>query len=150
LIDINEKEQTIKINHPKKGCNPRILPTSINLLNSLLGLHRLKNNLIFHYKSKNYVGKTFRQTRERTIQKLGNQELRKIDFYTFRYWRATAEYRKYKDFGSVIVLLGHKSCRYVLLYPHLSKNYEHGGEGYIVKEANTKAEAKSLLEDGFD
>jgi type I restriction enzyme, R subunit len=84
------------------------------------------------------------------IQKLGNKELRKIDFYTFRYWRATMEYRKYRDFGSVMVLLGHKSLRYVLLYAQLSKNYEHGGDGYIVREAKTKAETKSLLEDGFE
>jgi hypothetical protein len=86
----------------------------------------------------------------RAIRKLGNRELRKIDFYTFRYWRATAEYRKYKDFGSVMVLLGHKSLRYVLLYAQLSKNYEHSSDGYIVREASNKAEAKALLEDGFD
>ena len=60
------------------------------------------------------------------------------------------EYRKYRDFGSVMFLLGHKSLRYVLLYAQLSKNYEHGGDGYIVREAGTKAEAKSLLEDGFE
>jgi hypothetical protein len=44
----------------------------------------------------------------------------------------------------------HKSLRYVLLYAQLSKNYEHGGDGYIVRETKTKAEAKSLPEDGFD
>jgi integrase len=148
--DIDIEQRKINISHPEKGCNPRILPISPNLINSILGLPRMKQNLIFNYKSKNYAGKTFRQTRERAILKLGNKELRKIDFYTFRYWRATMEYRKYRDFGSVMVLLGHKSLRYVLLYAQLSKNYEHGGDGYIVREAETKAEAKSLLEDGFE
>jgi len=64
--------------------------------------------------------------------------------------RNVALNRKYRDFGSVMVLLGHKSLRYVLLYAQLSKNYEHGGDGYIVREAKTKAEAKSLPEDGFE
>ena len=38
----------------------------------------------------------------------------------------------------------------MLLYSQISKTYEHGGEGYIVREAKTKAETKSLLEDSFD
>jgi integrase/uncharacterized Zn ribbon protein len=148
--DIDIEQQKINISHPEKGCNPRILPISANLIAAMLGLPRIKQSFIFNYKSKNYAGKTFRQMRARTIQKLGNKELRKINFYTFRYYRATMEYRKYRDFGSVMVLLGHKSLRYVLLYAQLSKNYEHGGDGYIVREAETKAEAKSLLEDGFE
>ncbi len=92
----------------------------------------------------------FRSMRAKTAHKLGNKDLLKIDFYTFRYWRATQEYRRYRDFGSVMVLLGHKSLRYVLLYAQLSKNYEHGGDGYICKEARTLAEEKALIEDGFE
>jgi hypothetical protein len=88
--------------------------------------------------------------RQKAIHKLGNKELNKIDFYTFRYWRATMEYRKYKDFGSVMILLGHKSLRYVLLYAQLSKNYEHSGDGYICREAHSLAEEKALIEDGFE
>ncbi len=49
-----------------------------------------------------------------------------------------------------MVLLGHKSLRYVLLYAQLSKVYEHSSEGYICREATTKAEAKALIEDGFE
>jgi len=81
--------------------------------------------------------------RARAIAKLGNQELRKIDFYTFRYWRATMEYRRLHDFGAVMVLLGHKSLRYVLLYAQLTQNYE-GNDGYVRKEA------KVLIEEGFE
>ena len=104
---------------------------------------------IFKYKSKHYAGNSFRRMREKAIIKLGNQELRKIDFYTFRYWRATREYQRFKDFGSVMVLLGHKSLRYVLLYAQISKNYSYG-DGFVCREARTKAEAKQLIEDGFD
>jgi integrase len=87
--------------------------------------------------------------RARAIAKLGNQELRKIDFYTFRYWKATMEYRRLHDFGAVMVLLGHKSLRYVLLYAQLSQNYE-SGDGYVCKEARTRQEAKQLIEEGFE
>jgi hypothetical protein len=55
-----------------------------------------------------------------------------------------------KDFGSVMVLLGHKSLRYVLVYAQLSKKYEHSSEGYICREAINEAVAKTLIEDGFD
>jgi len=90
--------------------------------------------------------------RKRAICKLVNPELRKIDFYTYRYWRATEEYdRSHKDYDAVMYLLGHNSLRYVLLYKQLSRarRYGRGGE-YIVKEAKTKKEAKALLEDGFE
>jgi len=87
--------------------------------------------------------------RARAIAKLGNQELRKIDFYTFRYWKATMEYRRLHDFGAVMVLLGHKSLRYVLLYAQLSQNYK-SGDGYACKEARTRQEAKQFIEEGFE
>ncbi|HTY76095.1 MAG TPA: tyrosine-type recombinase/integrase [Candidatus Nanoarchaeia archaeon] len=147
--DIDIASRKITVSHPEKGCNPRTLPISEGLLNLLLSQPRT-TKFIFNYKSKNYAGESFRKMRKAAIRKLGNSELRKIDFYTFRYYRATQEYRRYKDFGSVMVLLGHKSLRYVLLYAQLSKVYEHGGEGYICREATNKAEAKTLIEDGFE
>lgn len=93
--------------------------------------------------------KTFARMRKRAVHKLGNPELSKIDFYTFRYWRATMEYRRLRDFGAVMILLGHKSLKYVLLYAQLSDSYDPRG-GYFVKEAFNRQEAKQLLEDGFE
>jgi integrase len=87
--------------------------------------------------------------RLRAIQKLGNPELRKIDFYTCRYWRATMEYRRTGDFGAVMVLLGHKSLKYVLLYAQLADGYGANKE-YICKEAQTRQQAMQLIEAGFD
>ncbi len=90
--------------------------------------------------------------RKRAAAKLGNTELFKIDFYTFRYWRATEEYdRSHNDFESVMYLLGHNSLRYVLLYKQLSRARTHGSEEkYIVREAYTKKEEIELLQDGFE
>ena len=83
------------------------------------------------------------------VAELGNQELRKIDFCTCRYWKATQEYRRTRDFGAVMVLRGHKSLRYVLLYAQLSEAYDTD-KGYICKEASNRHEAKQLVEAGFE
>jgi integrase len=150
--DIDTANKTINISHPEKGCNPRILPIPENLIESLLSLPHAKANLIFNYKNKHACSQSFRRMRKRAIAKLGNPELRKIDFYTFRYWRATEEYdRSHKDFEAVMYLLGHNSLRYVLLYKQLSRARRSGAaEKYIVREARTKKEEIALLEDGFE
>jgi integrase len=145
-IDIGGKK--IHISQPEKGCNARIRPIDAKLLNMLLQLPR-KQERIFTYGSRDLVWKSFSRMRQRAIHKLGNPELRKIDFYTFRYWRATIEYRRLHDFGAVMILLGHKSLKYVLLYAQLSDAYDPNG-GYVCKEAFTRQEAKQLIEDGFE
>jgi integrase len=148
--DIDITGKTINISHPEKGCNPRILPISDNLIKALLALPHAKKNLIFNYKNKHACSQSFRRMRKRAA--IRNPELLKIDFYTYRYWRATEEYdRSHKDYDAVMYLLGHNSLRYVLLYKQLSKARRYGrGEEYIVREAKNKKEAMSLLSDGFD
>ncbi len=53
------------------------------------------------------------------------------------------------DFGKVMVLLGHKSLRYVLLYAQLSEAY-YVTPKYISAEAETKQECRRLIDDGFE
>jgi len=147
-IDIDIGGKKIHISQPEKGCNARIRPIDAKLLNMLLQLPR-KLDRIFTYGSRDLAWKSFARMRQRAIHKLGNPELRKIDFYTFRYWRATMEYRRLHDFGAVMILLGHKLLKYVLLYAQLSGAYDPNG-GYVCKEAFTRQEAKKLIEDGFE
>ena len=146
--DINIEGKKLHISQPEKGCNARIRPIDAKLLNMLLSLPH-KQDRIFTYASRDMAWKTFARMRQRAIYKLSNPELRKIDFYTFRYWRATMEYRRLHDFGAVMILLGHKSLRYVLLYAQLSDAYDPNG-GYICKEAFNRQEAKQLIQDGFE
>ena len=145
--DINIEGKKIHISQPEKGCNARIRPIDSKLLTMLLALPR-KQERIFTYGSRDLAWKTFSRMRKRAIHKLGNPELSKIDFYTFRYWRATMEYRRLHDFGAVMILLGHKSLKYVLLYAQLSDTYSHGG--YVCREARSTSEARALIEDGFE
>lgn len=148
--DIDAK--ILRITHPAKGGNARALKISEKLVKmylSLLGTLPKEQKRTFAFKSLYYIGKTFRRTRKKATQKFGNPELRKIDFYTNRYWRATMEYRRTGDFGAVMVLLGHKSLKYVLLYAQLSQMYG-GSREYICKDAHTRQEAMQLIEAGFD
>ena len=124
--DINIEGKKLHISQPEKGCNARIRPIDAKLLNMLLSLPN-KQDRVFTYASRDMAWKTFARMRQRAIHKLSNPELRKIDFYTFRYWRATMEYRRLHDFGAVMILLGHKSLRYVLLYAQLSDAYDPNG-----------------------
>jgi integrase len=146
--DLDIEGKKLNISHPAKGCNPRIRPISDKLLHMLLALPRTEKK-IFTYRSRGVASKTFRKMRKRAVQKLGNPALRKIDFYTCRYWRATMEYRRTHDFGVVMLLLGHKSLRYVLLYAQLSEAYS-ADNGYVCKEATNRHEAKQLIEAGFE
>src|SRR4030067_854331 len=79
-IDISGKK--IHISQPEKGCTARIRPIDAKLLNMLLQLPR-KQERIFTYGSRDLAWKSFSRMRQRAIFKLGNPELRKIDFSTF-------------------------------------------------------------------
>jgi hypothetical protein len=59
------------------------------------------------------------------------------------------EYRRNGDFGAVMVLLGHKFLKYVLLYAQLAEMYG-GNKEYICKPAINRQEAMALIEAGFD
>ena len=143
---LTKKALVFKFEH--RDSDPRIRPISDKLLHMLLALPR-RQKRIFTYKTRDVASKTFRSMRKRAMQKLGNPELRKIVFYTCRYWQATMTYRRYGDFGKVMVLLGNKSLRYVLLYAQLSEAYDFE-QGYICKEATNRNEAKQLIEAGFE
>ena len=136
-----------------KGSNARIRPISDKLLQMLLALpsHQQQTKRVFPYKTVDFAGKTFRLQRKRAVVKLGNPELRKIDFYTFRYWRATYEYSRLNSEGAVMVLLGHKSLKYIFLYVQLSHIYFNGGNReYICKEAFTRQQEMQYIEQGYD
>ena len=146
--DLDVANKRLSINHPAKGSNVRMRPISDKLLNMLMTLPK-DGKRIFAYKSADSAGRSYRKMRKRAIKKLGNSELRKIDFYTCRYWRATLEYQRTRDFGAVMLLLGHTSLRYVLLYAQLSETH-FGDKGYVCKEAHNRHQAMQLIELGFE
>ncbi len=69
--------------------------------------------------------------RKRAVKKLGILELNKIHIYTFRYWRATTEFQEYQTEAAVMVLLGHRSTKYLWLYVQLAHIYFGGPKKYV-------------------
>lgn len=88
--------------------------------------------------------------RLRTAKKLGIKEIVKIDMYTFRYWRATVEFQRYQTEVAVMVLLGHKSTKYLWLYVQLAKIYFGGAREWVCKEAVDRQQEMKLIEAGFE
>ena len=148
--DLDIGNRKLSINHPAKGSNPRVLSISQKLLNMLLALPK-GNKRIFPYRSAESAGRSFRKMRNQAIRKYGNLELKKIYFYTCRYWRATLEHHKTGDVTKVMQLLGHRSLKYVLLYDQLDKAYfGEKAKTYICRESFNRQEEKQLIEQGFE
>ena len=145
-IDIDNRNNTITINQPEKGGNPRIIKVSSKLIAMLNDLPHTEQR-VFGSTLLNYVRRNFTAQRKRIARKLKNPRLMKIHFHTFRHWKATMEYHKTKDILHVKQLLGHKNINNTMLYTQLI-HFE--GDEYHVKVAKTLEEVKKLLAAGFD
>ena len=148
--EIDFLQRKIPINHPAKGCNPRVLDMSDKLHQMLMNLPKDRKK-VFLYKNSASAGKTLRVMRLHAVQKLGIKELRKITLYTFRYWRATVEFQEYKTEVAVMVLLGHKTTAYLWLYVQLAHIYFRGApKKYVSLWVTNREEESKAIEDGFD
>ena len=144
---VNKK---IPINHPAKGSNARILDMSEKLYGMLMNLPKDNRKKVFVYKNSASAGKTFRVMRKRAVKKLGIPELWKVHIYTFRYWRATVEFQQYQTEAAVMVLLGHKSTRYLWLYVQLAKIYFGGPRKYVSLWVYEREQESRAVEQGFE
>jgi integrase/predicted RNA-binding Zn-ribbon protein involved in translation (DUF1610 family) len=86
-IDISEKEQTIKINHPVKGHDPRTLQVSSRLLSMLSCLPR-KSTRVFTC-SYSSISCSYCRLRKRLAETQKNPRLLSIELRTFRHWGGT-------------------------------------------------------------
>ena len=148
--DIDFINKKIAINHPAKDNNTRTIRVSEDLIRMLQQLPR-KLKTVFTYGKYEYAEKGFRRMRQRAIAKTGNQELRKIHFYSCRYWRATTERHTKGNPDSVQYLLGHRSLNYVGLYARLSVEYFGENQEFDVQEADDsdRARIRLLLKQGY-
>jgi integrase len=145
-IDIDFKNNTIRLNEPEKHSNPRMFKVSGKLITMLNKLPR-KNEYVFGGGNLKSLRTTFFYLRKRLSYKLENPRFNEITFHTFRHWKATMEYAKTKDILYIKQLLGHKSIENTLRYTQLV-NFET--DEYISKVAKTVKEAMQLVEAGFE
>ncbi len=144
-IDVNESNNTISINFPVKGHNPRQLKVSTKLIAMLNALPKTSER-IFPTTYRTMVA-GFMKVRARATQKLQNSRLRSISFTTFRHWGATMTYHYTRKILLVKKLLGHKSIQSTMVYTQL---VQFKDDEFDVEKATTVEEAKTLLKTGFD
>ncbi|MGA2682876.1 MAG: hypothetical protein ABSF44_13870 [Candidatus Bathyarchaeia archaeon] len=88
--------------------------------------------------------------RKRAVIDTGVQELSKIHFYTFRYWRATVEMQETGREVDVMVLLGHTSGKYIYKYAQLAKIYFGGVKKYNSIWVNNREDEIKLSNEGYE
>jgi len=143
--DINEKNNTIAINHPGKGSRTRTVKVTTKTIAMLKNLPKKNGDYVF---SPNSVAsrRGFDQTRKRIAEKMQNPRLLKIHFHTLRHWRASREYERTGDIYAVKDLLGHKSLM-------STDRYQHGSfisDDYTTKRPKTSQEEDALISAGFE
>jgi len=143
--DINEANQTIRINNPEKGSDSRTLKVSEKTLSMLKSMPKKHDPYVFNPNSRVYKD-MLTTTRNRLARTLQNPRFKQIHLHTFRHWKATMEYAKTKDILHVMKLLGHRNIQNTLVYTQLV-NFE--GDEYHSAVANTVDEARKLVESGF-
>jgi integrase len=145
-IDFNTEANTLSINQPEKGSNPRSIKIS-NKLAIMLATLPHNTDRLFPYKNKGVIRRTFERARKRISRNLGNPRLLQIHFHTFRHWRATMELHKTNNIWTVMKLLGHKSLsntqRYIGLLPDLT-------DDYVSAVAHTTQEIQNLINNGYE
>jgi len=143
-IDIDSVNNTITINRPVKGHNPRQLNVSSKLI-AMLNLLPKTSERIFPrtYKS---VSQSFWGLRKRTAKRLNNPRILSISLTTFRHWGATMLYHYTKDILLVQKLLGHKHIANTMKYTQLVSFKD---DEFDVATATTVDEAKQLAAVGF-
>ena len=144
--DFDTEANTLSINNPEKGSNPRSLKVS-NKLATMLNALPHNTNRIFPYKSKNITRNGFFRARKRIARNTGNPRLLQIHFHTLRHWKATTELHKTNNVYAVMKLLGHKSLsntqRYIGLLPDLT-------DDYVCEIAHNVNEAQKLIVNAYE
>jgi integrase len=142
--DINEKNNTIAINHPAKGSRSRTVKVSEK---TLYLLKKVRKNHGEHVFNPTYVSQRpiFNRVRKQLAEKTQNPRLLQIHFHTLRHWRASMEYEKTGDIYAVKDLLGHKCISNTDRYQHGS----FSNEEYVVKRPQTSQEEDTLINAGF-
>jgi len=144
-IDVNESNNTISINYPVKGHNPRQLQVSTKLIAMLNALPKTSERIFPTTYRTMVTG--YMKVRARTAHKLQNPRLRSIAFTTFRHWGATMTYHYTRKILLVKKLLGHKNIQSTMVYTQL---VQFKDDEFDVETATTVEEAKTLLKVGFD
>ena len=143
--DIDDKNNTIAINHPEKGSKARTIKVSEK---TIAMVKNLKKNHGKHVFNPTFVSqrKTFNRTRAKMARITGNPRLLQIHFHTCRHWRASREFERTGDIYEVKRLTGHKCISNTDRYQHGS----YSNAEYVTKRPQSPQEEDELITVGFE
>jgi integrase len=144
-IEVDEKSCTVRINHPVKGSNARIVkvpPKTIAMINDM----PRTSDFVFNTTART-IRRNFNKQRRRIAATLQNPRLRQIHLHTFRHWKATMEYHRTLNIKKVQQLLGHKKLENTDLYTQL---IDFQSDEWEVAHAENLKEESKLIEAGFE
>jgi integrase len=124
-IDIDTEHNTVSVNHPEKGSLPRILKISDRLKGMINNLYKDTEAPFSRKVTLHGLRVTFDEMRKRTAKRLNNPRLKQIHFHTFRHWKATTMYHKFRDSTIIRHTLGHRSAVMTDRYIHIVETLYH-------------------------
>ena len=145
-IDLDFKNNTLRVNCPEKGGNARTIQLSNELLAMLKALPKRQDGYIFNPRSQT-LSTSFARQRNKLAKKMQNPRLKQIHFHTLRHLRATLTY--YQSGGDILkvkYILGHKRLDTTGRYAHYQA---FRNEEYTVRRPITREEEDQLIQDGF-
>jgi integrase len=143
--DIDFERNVIRVNHPEKGSNPRILIMGKKLANMINTLPK-QSQMVLSRKPQTCETALW-SLRRKIAFKLQNPRLQSITFHTFRHWKATTEYHKTHDIFHVQRILGHKNIQNTAIYVTLENSiFQTESNDFHVAVAKTMEDACKLLE----
>lgn len=144
--DIDADNNTITVNNPEKGSNPRIIKVSPRLIAMINNMPRT-SDYVFGKPSADAMRRNINNQRKTITRKLGNPRILQIHLHTLRHWKATTEYHRTKDILHVMKMLGHKNINNTMLYTQLV-NFE--SDNYTTRVSDSVKEDRELIEAGFE
>jgi integrase len=144
--DVNEDNNTIRINEPEKRSNSRTIRVSEKTIAMIKRLSKKYSPYVFSPNSVIYKN-AMRIARNRLAVQLQDPRFKLIHPHSFRHFKGTTEYAKTKDLLHVMQVLGHRNCQNTLIYTHLSK-FESDEFHHAI--AKTIEEAGKLVDAGFE
>ncbi len=150
-IHVDSERKTITLNEPEKRSNPRIWKVTPRLIAQLNSLPK-DCQKVFGNSSIDSMKSMFLTLRKKLAAKLQNPRFQRINFHSFRHWKATTLYHQTKDFYYVKDFLGHKILKNTEIYITIERTMfgENGNDEFTVKVAEDPKEIKALLEVGFE
>jgi integrase len=149
-VDIDTERNLVTLNLPEKHSNPRMWKVSPRLIAMLSALPK-NSQRVFGDSSMDSMKSMFLTLRKKLAIKLQNPRLIKVNFHSYRHWKATMEYHKTHDIEYVKQFLGHKSVKNTEIYVNVERTiFESTSDEFTVKVAEKPEEVKTLLEVGFE